>query len=101
MGWWFFILRSIADAVSKMGSPKIRSGAAILITAYPLKSPWTEIDARTNPKNSAPVSPIKSFAGLKLYGRKPKHAPARALVTINFLQPSLGSEKSTFVLSDL
>ena len=37
-----------------------------------------EIQARIKPKNVAPVSPIKVFAGLKLKGKNPKQAPVSA-----------------------
>ena len=41
-----------------------------------------DMHASINPKNVAPVSPIKVFAGLKLKGKNPKHAPANAAANI-------------------
>lgn len=39
-----------------------------------------EITASEKPKKLEPVSPIKVFAGLKLYGKKPAIAPDRAVI---------------------
>ena len=50
------------------------------------KTPWMEIQARIKPKNNAPVSPMKILAGLKLYGKNPKPAPATAAVRIATLE---------------
>ena len=37
-----------------------------------------EMDESIKPRNVEPVSPMKIFAGLKLYGMKPAHAPMMA-----------------------
>lgn len=39
-----------------------------------------DIIASENPKKLEPVSPIKVFAGLKLYGKNPNIAPASAVI---------------------
>ena len=54
------------------------------------------MQARTKPRKVEPVSPIKIFAGLKLYGKNPNPAPARAaaiIATLRFLE-TIVSDKS-------
>jgi hypothetical protein len=48
--------------------------------AWAFSEPWMEIAAIVNPRKRLPESPIKILAGLKLYRKKPRVAPARAAV---------------------
>lgn len=41
-----------------------------------------DITASENPKKFEPTSPIKVFAGLKLNGKNPINAPAKAVIKI-------------------
>lgn len=51
-------------------------------TAVNLKTPTTETTERVYPRNIAPVSPIKIFAGFELNGRNPIQEPTRIAVII-------------------
>ena len=44
--------------------------------------PIIEITAKQYPKKFEPVSPIKVLAGLKLNGKNPTNAPAKAVIKI-------------------
>ena len=45
-----------------------------------LNAPMIDKTESVYPRNIAPVSPIKIFAGFALYGKKPRHAPHSAAV---------------------
>lgn len=47
-----------------------------------MATPKIDIIAKENPIKLDPVSPIKVFAGLKLYGKKPTIPPANAVINI-------------------
>ena len=67
-----------------MGTPRINIGTA-RVTAR-LETCWavpiTATVARVNHRNILPESPINILAGLKLYLRKPKLAPAKITANI-------------------
>ena len=63
--------RESQDKISAKAKDKI---------AYVLNIPCIDIDASMNPRNREPASPMNIFAGLKLNGRKPIAAPARAII---------------------
>jgi hypothetical protein len=56
----------IAKKVSRIGTPKIKMGIARVKVAALLTAPCTDMVASIPPKNSAPLSPRKIFAGGKL-----------------------------------
>ena len=87
--------------MSKIGSPNIKIGTANVITADILSIPCTDIQAKINPKNSAPVSPINIFAGLKLYGKNPNPAPATAAVKMATLRLSLIKVNASNAIEDI
>ena len=67
MGFWCLARRRMmAKQMSKMGMPSIRKGTAKEMMAYSLNIPWMDKEAKINPRNVEPVSPIKILAGLKL-----------------------------------
>ncbi len=66
----------IANVVSRIGTPKIIIGTIKEKTATFLNSPITASELIIYPKNKDPVSPIKIFAGLKLYFRNPSVLPS-------------------------
>ena len=70
----------IANVVSVRGRAKIIRGTISEISVCALNMPSTEITARVYPRNSAPVSPMKIFAGFLLKGRNPKQEPIRISV---------------------
>ena len=63
-----------------MGRPNATTGTKIATAAWAFSEPWMEIAAIVNPRKRLPESPIKILAGLKLYRKKPRVAPARAAV---------------------
>jgi len=62
--------------------------------------PFRSIDiiAKLYPKKLAPVSPIKVLAGLKLKGKKPKVAPAKA--DTNIIAAKSAPFKAKIIKSD-
>lgn len=82
MDFPFIILLKIANIVSKIGIPSIIIGAINTNAVYVLATPNIEIIAKENPIKFEPVSPIKVFAGLKLNGKNPTIAPAKAVIKI-------------------
>ena len=75
-------LLTIANNVSKIGSPNTIKGAINTIAVYVFATPIIDITANEYPKKLEPVSPIYVLAGLKLYGRKPTMLPASAVINI-------------------
>ncbi len=72
----FLIVRlTIANAVSKSGTPKIITGTINDVKVTFLK-PNKEIIAIIKPRNMEPVSPRKILAGWKLYSKKPSVDPS-------------------------
>jgi len=63
-----------------MGKPNATMGIRMATAAWAFADPWMEIAAMVNPRKRLPESPIKILAGLKLYRKKPRVAPARAAV---------------------
>jgi len=55
-------------------------GMRMATAAWAFVEPWIDIAAMVNPRKRLPESPIKILAGLKLYRKKPRVAPARAAV---------------------
>ena len=76
----FINLLIIAHIVSNIGNPKAISGNTITAAVYVLADPNIDITANENPKKFEPVSPINVFAGVKLNGKNPTSAPARAVI---------------------
>lgn len=76
----FIILLIIVNKVSNIGIAKIIIGAINTRAVYVLATPRIDIIARENPMKLDPVSPINVFAGLKLNGRNPTIAPAKAVI---------------------
>ena len=74
------ILLNIANIVSNIGIPKIIIGAISTKAVYVLATPNIEIIAKQNPIKFDPVSPINVLAGLKLNGKNPTNAPAKAVI---------------------
>ena len=61
------------------------------------RPPTTLVDtAISSPSSSAPLSPMKMRAGLKLWGRKPTHSPT-AMIAIS--GPMFGSRSRSRSLS--
>src|SRR5699024_505016 len=56
-------------------------GAINTRAVYVLATPKIEIMANANPIKLEPVSPINVFAGLKLNGKNPTKAPAKAVIS--------------------
>lgn len=63
-----------------MGNPNATMGMRMATAAWAFVEPWIDIAAMVNPRKRLPESPMKIFAGLKLYRKKPRVAPARAAV---------------------
>ena len=80
--WPFTNLLTIAKSVSNIGRARTIIGATITIAVYVLAIPIIEIIDKQYPKKFEPVSPIKVLAGLKLYGKNPTKAPAKAVIKI-------------------
>ena len=76
----FISLLIIAHTVSKIGNPKTIKGKTITAAVYVLAEPNIEITAKENPKKFEPVSPKNVFAGVKLNGKNPTKAPAKAVI---------------------
>ena len=73
--------RAIVTPVSNTGSAKARIGIATATVVEAFCPPSTESAARVKPTKSAPESPRKIEAGLKLYRRKPVSAPKSTSAT--------------------
>src|SRR6202165_2492960 len=73
--------RSTERVVSRIGRPKETTGiaTAIAVGAFCV-APANAKALSINPTNKLPQSPRKMVAGLKLKRRKPRIAPARAMV---------------------
>jgi hypothetical protein len=67
---------------SNMGTPKTRTGIIEAFTELCDQSPVMPKEARVKPKKKLPESPIKIFAGLKLYRKNPIKAPDSAMAKI-------------------
>lgn len=74
------ILLTIANKVSNIGRARTINGATKTIAVYVFATPSIDIIAKLKPKNCAPTSPMNVFAGLKLYGKNPSIAPAKAVI---------------------
>ena len=72
--------RTIASTVSVMGTASATKGTIRTAAAAVFIDPMTDTAAITYPRNMDPVSPMKILAGLKLYCRKPRHAPVMATI---------------------
>ena len=72
----------IAHIVSKIGNPNTIKGNTITAAVYVLAAPKIDITDNENPKKFEPVSPINVFAGVKLKGKNPTSAPAKAVINI-------------------
>ncbi|OPZ63584.1 MAG: hypothetical protein BWY85_01624 [Firmicutes bacterium ADurb.Bin506] len=70
--------RKIAKAVSTIGTPNTNTGTSSTSVAGVFRAPMAESPATVRPRNSAPASPMKILAGLKLYRRNPVVEPMRA-----------------------
>jgi hypothetical protein len=68
----------MTNVVSNIGRAKITIGMAKVKADVFVNLSFNPITARRNPRNILPVSPMKIFAGLKLYRRNPKQLPAKA-----------------------
>jgi hypothetical protein len=75
----FINLLIIAHNVSAIGNPKTISGNTITANVYVFATPKIAIIDKENPKKFDPVSPINVFAGVKLNGKNPTKAPAKAV----------------------
>ena len=76
------ILLKIANEVSKIGIARTTTGTTTAIIVDLLRGPTTDRIAIINPRNKAPPSPIKVFAGEKLKGKNPMQLPAIATMAI-------------------
>lgn len=73
----------IANSVSNIGTPNAKIGAIIASNVYPFANPNIDTTDNVKPKKFDPTSPIKVFAGLKLYGKNPSVEPtSTAVITI-------------------
>src|SRR3954463_1647259 len=96
--------RTIANAVSMIGTPRMTSGmnsGAKKKYDDPLNSasvlpPTLIVDAAINrPSKSAPQSPMKMRAGWKLYGRNPRQMPSAITASSGPMLPGASTPASS------
>ena len=81
IGTPLILRRMMANKVSRIGSPRAMTGTTSAIVAAVFTSPSTAVTAIVYPRSILPVSPIKIFAGLKLYCKNPRAAPAMEMIS--------------------
>src|SRR5581483_2031200 len=74
--------RKTDKTVSSSGNPNATIGIATATAVVSFSLPASDTALSMNPRNSDPESPRNTVAGLKLYRRNPRIAPASATVTI-------------------
>ena len=72
----------IAMSVSKIGRPSTSAGITTTTRVALLTVPRMDSAARAKPRTCEPLSPMNVFAGWKLNGRNPRHAPARIIMHV-------------------